>query len=93
MVLSKTQLRGGVIQARLDGFVFDLKVKLKSFTIGSNVNGDYKEIKVTGNKMNAKAKRLIKGGSRGQRFYVEKMAVKMPDGRTVTMGNMTVKLR
>jgi len=93
VVLSKTQLGGGAIQARLEGFVFDLKVKLKSFTIGSNVNGDYKEIKVTGNRMNAKAKRLIKGGTRGQRFYVEKMAVKMPDGRVVTMGNMTIKLR
>lgn len=93
VVLSKGQLGDGVIQARLEGFVFDLKVKVKSFELGSTVNGDYKSVKVTGNRMNAKAKRLIKGGARGQRFYVEKMAVKMPDGRTVTMGNMTVKLR
>jgi hypothetical protein len=41
--------------------------------------------------MSDKAKSYIKRSSRGQRFYMEKMAVKMPDGRTVTMGNVTVK--
>jgi hypothetical protein len=43
--------------------------------------------------MNTNAKNLIKRASRGQRFYLEKMAVKMPDGRVVTMGNMTVKIK
>lgn len=93
VVLSKGQLGDGVIQAKLEGFVFDLKVKVKSFELGSSVNGDYKAVKVSGNRMNSKAKNLIKRGARGQRFYIEKMAVRMPDGRTVTMGNMTVKLR
>ncbi len=93
VVLSKSQLGEGVVQAKLEGFVFDLKVKCKSFELGTTVSGDYKSVKVSGNRMNAKAKNLIKRGSRGQRFYLEKMAVKMPDGRVVTMGNMTVKLK
>jgi len=93
VVLSKSELGGGVIKAELEGFVFDLKVKCKSFELGSTVNGDYKSVKCSGNTMNDQAKKLIASGSRGQRFYLEKMAVTMPDGRTVTMGNMTVQLK
>jgi gliding motility-associated protein GldM len=93
ITISKSQLGNGVIQAKLEGFVFDLKVKCKSFELGTTVNGDYKSVKISGNKMNSGAKSLIKRASRGQRFYLEKMAVKMPDGRTVTMGNMTVKIK
>ena len=43
--------------------------------------------------MSKKAQGLIKRSSRGQRFYLENMAVKMPDGRTVTMGNVTVIMK
>jgi gliding motility-associated protein GldM len=93
VVLSKSKLGNGVIQAKLEGFVFDVKVKVKSFKLGTTVSGDYKNVKISGNKMNTKAKSLIKRASRGQRFYLEKMAVKMPDGRTVTMGNVTVKIQ
>ncbi|NQX99487.1 MAG: hypothetical protein HRT73_16660 [Flavobacteriales bacterium] len=93
VTLSKSALGNGVIQAKLEGFVFDLKVKVKSFELGTTVNGDYKSVKISGNRMNSKAKNYIKKASRGQRFYVEKMAVRMPDGRTVTMGNMTVKIK
>jgi len=93
VVLSKSQLGDGVIQAKLEGFVFDLKVKVKSFELGTTVNGDYKAVKITGNRMNSNAKGLVKRAARGQRFYLEKMAVRMPDGRTVTMGNMTVKIK
>ncbi len=93
VTLSKGKLGGAVIQAKLEGFVFDVKVKVKSFELGTTVSGDYKNIKITGNRMTAKAKSLIKRASRGQRFYLEKMSVRMPDGRTVTMGNMTVKIQ
>jgi gliding motility-associated protein GldM len=93
VVISKSALGNGVIQAKLDGFVFDIKVKVKSFSFITTVSGDVKTVKIKGNKMNAKAKSLIKRSSRGQRFYLENMAVKMPDGRVVTMGNVTVKIK
>ena len=57
------------------------------------VAGEYKEAKCSGNRLDSKAQSLVKRATRGQRFYLEKMAVKMPDGRTVTMGNMTVKIK
>jgi hypothetical protein len=91
IVLSKREFGDGVVQAKLEGFVFDLRVKVKSFELITTVNGDVKTVKVSGNRMSDKAKSYIKRSSRGQRFYMEKMAVKMPDGRTVTMGNVTVK--
>jgi gliding motility-associated protein GldM len=90
--LTKSKLGNGVINAKMEGFVFDLRVKVKSFTLGTTVNGDYKAVKVTGNKMNASCKSLIKKAARGQRFYLEEMQVKMPDGRTVKLGNVTVKI-
>jgi len=93
IVLSKREFGDGVVQAKLEGFVFDLRVKVKSFELITTVNGDVKTVKVNGNRMNDKAKSYIKRSSRGQRFYMEKMAVKMPDGRTVTMGNVTVKIK
>tara|TARA_B100000809_G_scaffold264858_1_gene321901 strand:- start:2256 stop:3941 length:1686 start_codon:yes stop_codon:yes gene_type:complete len=93
IVLSKRELGDGVIQAKLEGFVFDLRVKVKSFEITTTVNGDVKTVKVSGNRMSSKAKDYVKRSSRGQRFYLENMAVKMPDGRTVTMGNVTVKIK
>ena len=93
IALSKRELGDGVIQAKLEGFVFDLRVKVKSFELITTVNGDVKTVKVNGNKMNDKAKGFVKRSSRGQRFYLENMAVKMPDGRVVTMGNVTVKIK
>ncbi len=92
VVLSKSKLGNGVLQAKLEGFVFDVKVKVKSFEIGTTVNGDFRGVKVKGNRMNKKAKSLVKNSTRGQRFFLEKMAVRMPDGRVVTMGYMTVKI-
>jgi gliding motility-associated protein GldM len=93
VTLSKSKLKNGVIQAKLEGFVFDIKVRVKSFTLATTVNGDYIDVKIDGNKMSKKAARLISSSTRGQRFFLEKMAVKMPDGRLVTMGNMTVKIQ
>jgi gliding motility-associated protein GldM len=93
VVISKSAFGNGVIQAKLEGFVFDIKVKVKSFEFITTVSGDVRTVKVNGNKINDKAKKLIQRSSRGQRFYLEKMAVKMPDGRIVTMGNMTVKIK
>lgn len=93
IVLSKSKLGNGVIQAKLEGFVFDLRVKVKSFTLGTTVAGDYKSVKVSGNKMNSNCKKLITRSNRGQRFYLEEMKVKMPDGRTVKLGNVTIKMK
>jgi gliding motility-associated protein GldM len=93
VVLSKSKLGNGVIQAKLEGFVFDVRVKVRSFEIGTTVNGDFRGYEVKGNRMNSDAKKLIKSSSRGQRFFLEKMTVKMPDGRIVTMGNMTIKIQ
>ena len=93
VLLTKGKLGNGVINAKLEGFVFDLRVKVKSFTLGTTVSGDYRAEKVTGNKMNSRCKKMIKAANRGQRFYLEDMKVKMPDGRTVKLGNVTIKIK
>jgi gliding motility-associated protein GldM len=90
--MSKGDLANGVIQAKMEGFEFDLKVQVSSFTVGTSVAGDYKEVVVNGSRMDAAAQGLINRASRGQRFYVEKMKVKLPDGRTVELANINIKI-
>lgn len=90
--MSKSDLASGVIQAKMEGFEFDLKVQVSSFEIGTTVSGDYKDAKVTGSRMDGNAQALISKATRGQRFYVEKMSVKMPDGSTRTLANINIKI-
>lgn len=90
--MSKSDLASGVIQARLEGFEFDLKVMVASFELGTTVSGDYKEAKVSGSRMDGAAQAIINRAARGQRFYVEKMSVKMPDGTTRTLAPMSIKI-
>ena len=93
VLTSKTKFKNGVIQAKLEGFVFDLKVRVQSFTLGTTVAGDYRKVDVKGNRMTSQCQSLIGRASKGQRFYLENMKVKMPDGRTVKLGNVTVKMQ
>ena len=90
--ISKSQLGNGVLQAKLNGFVFDVKVKVKSFTIGALVNGLWVDEKCSGSRMNAKAKALIKKMGRGRRLTIDKIACTLPDGRTVTLSPLSIKI-
>jgi gliding motility-associated protein GldM len=90
--MSKGDLANGVIQAKMEGFEFDIKVMVSSFSVGTSVAGDYKEVNVNGSRMDGTAQALINKASRGQRFYVEKMKVKMPDGTTRELANINIKI-
>lgn len=91
-VMSKADLGRGVIQAKMEGFEFDLKVAVSSFTLGTTQSGDYTEAKIVGNRLDSKAQGMVKKASRGQRFYVESMKVKMPDGTTRELANINIKI-
>ncbi len=90
--MSKGDLGNGVIMAKMEGFEFDLKVAVSSFTMGTTVNGDYRPFKCTGNRLSSEAQSAVKKAARGQRFYLEEMKVKMPDGRTVELGNVNITI-
>lgn len=90
--MSKSDLANGVIQAKMEGFEFDLKVQVGSFNLGTTVAGDYKEVQVSGSRMDGAAQSLISKAARGQRFYVEKMKVKMPDGSTRELANINIRV-
>lgn len=90
--MSKGDLANGVIQAKMEGFEFDIKVMVSSFSVGTSVAGDYKEVNVNGSRMDGTAQALINKAARGQRFYVEKMKVKMPDGTTRELANINIKI-
>lgn len=90
--MSKSDLASGVIQAKMEGFEFDLRVQVSSFNLGTTVSGDYKEVSVSGSRMDGAAQALISKASRGQRFYVEKMKVKMSDGSTRELANINIRV-
>ncbi|PKP51174.1 MAG: hypothetical protein CVT95_01435 [Bacteroidetes bacterium HGW-Bacteroidetes-12] len=70
------------VQAKMDNFDFEVNVSVSSFAFSTTKAGIVNEEKVTGNKLNDKCKSMIKGASRNQKFYIENITVKMPDGTT-----------
>lgn len=79
--IRKAQFKSSsTVQAKMEGFDFDLKVRVKSFTFSTTKSGGLiDEVKVKGDKLNAKCKKMINGAKRNQKFYIEKIMVVMPD--------------
>lgn len=80
------------VQAKMENFDFDIKVAVKSFMFSTTTAGVVNEIKVNGNKLNEKCKSMIKKAKRGQKFYIEQIQVRMPDGSTRELSPINIKL-
>jgi len=80
------------VQARMDNFDFDIRVKVKSFSFSTTKSGLIQEVRVPGNKLNGKCKAMIKSSKRNQRFYIEKIKVVMPDGTTRKLAPIILKV-
>jgi gliding motility-associated protein GldM len=80
------------VQAKMENFDFDIKVRVQSFLFSTTKSGEVMEFKVNGNKLNAKCKSLIKKARKNQKFFVEKIKVKMPDGTTRQLAPIIIKV-
>jgi gliding motility-associated protein GldM len=80
------------VQAKMDNFDFDLRVVVKSFVFSTTKAGIINDVKISGNKLNAKCKAMIKGAKRNQKFYLEKIKVRMPDGTTRQLAPIIIKV-
>ncbi|GAB4250415.1 MAG: hypothetical protein Kow0079_03690 [Vicingaceae bacterium] len=90
--LKKGQLKAASsVQAKMDNFDFDLNVNVNSFIFSTTKAGDIIEVKVNGNNLNDKCKTLIDQARRNQKFFIEKIMCKMPDGTTRELSPIVVK--
>jgi hypothetical protein len=63
-----------------DDFEFDYTPIVTSFKIVTVVNGEIREAKCTGNTLNEAAKGILGNMRKGQKFSIEEIMVKMPEG-------------
>ena len=90
--LKKTVLKNSsTVQAKMDNFDFDIRVKVSSFVFSSTKAGVVEEVKVNGNKLNSKCKQMIGRAKRNQKFFIEKVKVRMPDGSTRQLAPIIIK--
>ncbi len=80
------------VQAKMEGFDFDIKVRVSSFMFSTTKAGVVQEIRCQGNQLNAQAKSMIKQAKRNQKFFIEKVKVSMPDGTSRQLAPIILKV-
>lgn len=70
------------VQAQMDNFDFEVNVNVSSFKFSTVKSGMITEEKVNGFRLNSTCKNMISNATRNQKFYIEDIKCKMPDGST-----------
>jgi len=86
-VLSFAPLAG-----KMDNFDFDVKVRVKSFTIRLSKDGTFKELNSPNNRITADMKALLNRVKRGNTIYFEDIIVGMPDGTERMVASLKLKI-
>lgn len=85
------QIAAGV-RAEMENFDFDVKVKVTSFNMVFIRDGQVIEKTSSSNRVTESMKANMKKVGKGQKIYIEKIKVKMPDGTTRQVSNITLKV-
>jgi gliding motility-associated protein GldM len=80
------------VQAKMENFDFDIRVNVSSFVFSTTKSGVVEEFTVNGNKLNGRCKGLIGKAKRNQKFFIEKVKVRMPDGTTRQLAPLILKV-
>ena len=81
----------GVI-AQMENFEFDLRFTVVSYTVSATIKGKVVEAQCTGPALSGNAVAIRKELKSGQKFYVEKIKVKGPDGTIRDLGSLSLKV-
>lgn len=91
--IKKIQFKNAsTVQAKMENFDFDIRVNVSSFVFSTTKAGVIQEYKVNGNKLNSQCKSLIDKAKRNQKFFIEKVKVRMPDGTTRQLAPIILKV-
>jgi hypothetical protein len=80
------------LAAKMDNFDFDVKVRVKSFTIRLSKDGTFKELNSPNNKITSDMKALLNRVKRGNTIYFEDIIVGMPDGTERMVSSLKLKI-
>jgi gliding motility-associated protein GldM len=81
------------VRADMEGFDFNVTVKVKSFKITiANGSGNLKEYPNGGNALSEANREAIKKAKKGERIFLEDIMVDMPDGQTRKLSPITLKV-
>jgi len=80
------------VRAEMENFDFEVSVKVKSFSMVFVRDGQVIEKTSNSNRVTDSMKANMKKVGKGQKVYIEKITVSMPDGSTRQVGNITLKV-
>ncbi|CAG0975786.1 MAG: gliding motility protein GldM [Bacteroidetes bacterium] len=80
------------IQAKMENFDFDISVTVQSYVFSTSIQGAIVEEKIQGNRLAGKALDYINTAKKNQKFYFEKIQVKMPDGTVRELSPVSLKV-
>ena len=80
------------VAARMEGFDFDVKVRVKSFTLRISKDGAFSDLPSGNNRLTTDQKEALKRVRRGNIIYLEDILVSMPDGTERDLPPMKLKI-
>jgi hypothetical protein len=80
------------LRAAMENFDFPVTPQVVSWSITIASNGVLKDYTCTSSSMNPEATAAIKKARKGDKIFIEGIKCKMPDGRTIPLSPITLKL-
>ena len=80
------------VAARMEGFDFDVKVRVKSFTLRISKDGSFSDLPSGNNRLTSDQQEALKRVRRGNIIYLEDILVSMPDGTERDLPPMKLKI-
>lgn len=80
------------VRAEMEGFDFPVTATVSSFIVSMVTNGQYKEYKMSSNKLSEDVQGVIKKMKKGEKIFIEQIMCKMPDGTERKLAPITLKL-
>ena len=80
------------VAARMEGFDFDVQVRVKSFTLRISKDGAFSDLPSGNNRLTSDQQEALKRVRRGNIIYLEDILVSMPDGTQRDLPPMKLKI-
>lgn len=80
------------VAARMEGFDFDVKVRVRSFTLRIAKDGSFSDLPSGNNRLTPDQREALKRVRRGNIIYLEDILVSMPDGTERDLPPMKLKI-
>jgi hypothetical protein len=78
--------------AKMENFEFDLKFDIVSYTVSATIGGNLLEKECHGPALSPDAKTVLSKLRTNQKFYIEKIKAKGPDGTIRNIGTLSFKV-